>query len=133
MQPLSAHHQHRIHVNNEHDVIAMRQEVRQVARTLGLGLVEQAKIATAISAVARVMLVLCEGTMLTMRMTRQGDQSVLEITCAPVRWSGLTDLAQLEEQLNLANARLLVDEANLSERGGEPVLTLRMRLARSAR
>jgi hypothetical protein len=133
MQPLSAFHQHRIHVGNEHDVIAMRQEVRQVARTLGLGLVEQAKIATAISAVARAMLALCEGVLLTMRMGRQGDQCVLEIMCAPMRWSGPRDLVQLEDHLNLANARLLVDEANLSERGGEPALTLRMRLARSAR
>lgn len=133
MQSLPVLQHHQIRISNEHDVITMRQEVRQVAQSLGLGLIEQTKIATAISAVTRVMLTLCEGTLLTMRMARQGNQAVLEISCAPACWSELMDLAQLEEQLNLANARQLVDEATLSQSGGEPMLTLRIRLAQSVR
>ena len=45
-----------LQIRNEYDVVAMRQEVRQVARDLGLGLSQQAKIATAISTVARALI-----------------------------------------------------------------------------
>jgi hypothetical protein len=133
MQPLPTLPQHFICVSSEQDVITMRQEVRQVARSLGLGLIEQAKIATAISAVARVMLGLTKGTQFTMRMAGQGEHPALEILCRPTLWQASMSIALLEERLNLANARLLVDEATLSQQGGEPVLTLRMRLARHSR
>jgi hypothetical protein len=133
MQPLPPFPQHLICVSSEQDVITMRQEVRQVARSLGLGLIEQAKIATAISAVARVMLGLTKGTQFTMRMAGQGETPALEILCKPKLWQASMSIALLEERLNLTNARLLVDEAHMTQQSGEPVLTLRMRLARLSR
>ena len=119
-------------VSCEHDVIAMRQEVRQMARLLGLGLVEQAKIATAISGIARLLLGDSGGTVFTMRATGSGEQSALEISCTP-SFDAWMDTAYVEERLNLGNTRLLVDEARLSREADELVLTIRMRLARHAR
>jgi hypothetical protein len=119
-------------VHCEHDVITMRQEVRQMARLLGLGLVEQAKIATAISAVARVLLTLDCTTVFTMRATGQGEHSALEISCVPPFGSEPIDIGQLEQKLNLTSTRLLVDEASLSRDANDLVLILRMRLARQA-
>lgn len=122
----------RMQVSCEHDVIAMRQEVRQMARLLGLGLVEQAKIATAISGIARLLLGDGGGTVFTMRATGSGEQSALEISCTPL-FDTWMDTSYVEERLNLCNTRLLVDEARLSREANELVLTIRMRLARHVR
>lgn len=120
-------------VSNENDVIAMRQEVRHMARSVGLGLIEQAKIATAISAIARMFLEEDGGTEVTMRMIGMGEQSALEIACIPPCGASSEEMAHMEERLLLTNARLLVDEAKLSQDANHLVLTLRMRLMRPTR
>jgi hypothetical protein len=121
----------RIHMTTEYHVIAMRQEVRQITRTLGLGLAEQAKIATAMSTIARVLLVRNRSAVFTLQTIDQEAQAMLEIACAlgPVPVDG----TQPEPLLNLANIRLLVDEVLLSADAGEAILRVRMRLTRLAR
>jgi hypothetical protein len=105
----------------------MRQEVRRIARTLGLGLAEQAKIATAISTIARVLLARYRTAMFTLQTTNPDARPALEIACtlgpAPA------DGAQLEQMLHLADVRMLVDEVTLLFDTGEAILRMRMRLA----
>jgi hypothetical protein len=117
-------------MTTEYDVISMRQEVRQIARALGLGLAEQAKIATAMSTIARVLIGRNRSAMFTLQTINQEAQAALEIVCV----LGLAPLddTQLEQMWNLANVRLLVDEATLSRDAGEAVLRVRMRLTHLA-
>jgi hypothetical protein len=116
----------RIHVTTEYEVIAMRQEVRQMARILGLGLAQQAKIATAMTMLARILLAHNRSAMFTLQMIDQGAQAALEIVS--VLGPASVDGVQLEQMWNLADVRLLVDEAILSSDAGEAVLRVRMRL-----
>jgi hypothetical protein len=108
----------------------MRQEVRRVARALGLGLAEQAKIATAISTNARELLARYRGAMFTLQTTAQGTPPALEIDC--ILGPPPADGAQLEQMLSLGDVRLLVDEATLSYDTGAAILRVRMHLTRRA-
>jgi hypothetical protein len=119
-----------LQIRTEYDVVAMRQEVRQVARDLGLGLSQQAKIATAISTVARALIAAdCSATM-GMRMEEQAPRPALEIVCQLAVSQLSIDLAQLEQLLHFGEARALVDEASLALDGGGALLNLRMWLNR---
>ena len=119
-----------LQICNDYDVVAMRQEVRQVARDLGLGLSQQAKIATAISTIARALIAAnCSATM-GMRMDEQAPRPALEIICQLVVSQLMIDLAQLEQLLHFSEARALVDEASLALEGSGAVLSLRMWLNR---
>jgi hypothetical protein len=109
----------------------MRQEVRRMARTLGLGLAEQAKITTAISSIARVLLARYRSATFAIQTTAQGAPAALEIAC--MLGPAPADSTQLEQILHLADVRLLVDETTLSYDTGEAVLRLRMHLARPTR
>lgn len=121
---------HHICVITEYDVTIMRQEVRRIARILGFGLAEQAKIATAISTIARVLIARYRNALFALYRTAQGTPAALEIACmlgpSPVEDD------QLEQILNLADVRLLVDEATLSYDTGEAVLRIRMHVAHLA-
>jgi hypothetical protein len=119
-----------LQIRNEYDVVAMRQEVRQVARDLGMGLSQQAKIATAISTVARALIAAnCSATM-GMRTNDLASQPALEIVCQLALSQLPTDQAQLEELLHFSEARALVDEATLTFDGAGALLSLRMWLNR---
>jgi ABC-type ATPase involved in cell division len=123
-------HARHIQIRNEYDVVAMRQEVRQVARDLGLGLSQQAKIATAISTVARALIAAnCSATM-GMRLDDQASRPMLEIICQMDVGHLSVDLAQLEQLLSFSEARALVDEASLALDSGSATLCLRMSLIR---
>lgn len=108
----------------------MRQEVRQVARDLGLGLSQQAKIATAISTVARALIVANYSAKMGLRTDDLAPRPALEISCQLEVGQLMTDVAQLEELLHFGEARALVDEASLSLTGGGALFSLRMWLNR---
>jgi hypothetical protein len=119
-----------LQICNEYDVVAMRQEVRQVARELGLGLSQQAKIATAISTVARALIAANCSASMGMRMDDLASRPTLEIACQLAVGRLSIDLAQLEQLIHFAEARALVDEALLALDSGGAVLSLRMWLNR---
>jgi hypothetical protein len=121
----------RFYVTTDYDVTTVRQEVRQLARTLGLGLAQQAKITTAISTIARVMLARYRSALFVLQPTAQGVPAALEIAC--MLGSAPADGTQLEQVLPLADVRLLVDETTLSYDAGQAVLRLRMHLAPPSR
>ena len=100
-------------VHNDYDVVVMRQDVRQHARTLGLGLIQQAKIATAISAVARGTLALQQFATFSMQTAKRGSRQAFEIQCvAPFGTAGGSQ-TEIEQALHVQEARLLVDEIEL--------------------
>jgi hypothetical protein len=118
----------RFYVTTEYDVTTMRQEVRRLARALGLGLAQQAKITTAISSIARVLLSRYRGAVFALEPTAHGVPAALEITC--MLGPAPADGTQLEQVLPLAYVRLLVDETTLLDDAGQAVLCLRMHLVR---
>lgn len=113
-------------INNEYDVVAMRQDVREHARALGLGLIQQAKLATAISAVARAALVLHPQPTFTLQKTTHNTRPALEVACFAALNGAAAQQGQMEQALHLAEARLLVDEASLTLASDGARLTLRV-------
>src|SRR3954454_5444842 len=112
MQIISRVPPQRFIVTTDYDVATMRQEVRRKARTLGLGLAQQAKITTAISSIARVLLARYRSALFELETTARGTPAALEIACmlGPVPANGV----QLEQIVHLADVQLLVDETTLS-------------------
>ncbi len=131
MTQSTAQQLHQMIVRNDYDVVAMRQDVRQQARLLGLGLIHQAKLATAISAIARGLLAIHPSPVFTMQMTTEGPRRALEIACIAELGSSIGERTQLEEALHFEEARMLVDEASLALGNHEARLTLRMWLGNS--
>lgn len=111
-------------VSCEYDVIVLRQKVRQAARLLGFDLMKQAKMATAISTVARTLLG-GDGTLFHLHTSNNRIHPALEIWCISAR-SQAKDIAQLEQQLHLGDARSLVDQASLDQVADGTQLTLCM-------
>lgn len=116
-------------VSNDYDVVAMRQDVRQQARTLGLGLIQQAKLATAISAVARALLAIQQSTTFTMQTTTRGIRPALEIECVATIHPSSADATEMEQTFHMHEARLLVDETDIILQQNKAHLTLRVWLS----
>lgn len=114
----------RIVVSDERDVIALRQEVRQVARTLGMGLTRQARITAAITAVARELLGKTDGTTFIIQVIAHSTASALEISClSPFPPS---EKKYDEKALQFGEARSLADEAFCTPAEQGSLVTLRM-------
>lgn len=113
-------------VHNDYDVVVMRQDVRQHARTLGLGLIQQAKIATAISAVARGTLALQQLATFSMQTAKRGPRQAFEILCVAPLGTTNGNQTEIEQALHVQEARLLVDEIELIMEKSALQLTLRV-------
>ncbi|HEU4326014.1 MAG TPA: hypothetical protein VFS21_22940 [Roseiflexaceae bacterium] len=122
-----------VEVQSDRDVVTIRQDVRQQARTLGLGLAEQAKLAAAVGGVARALLALKGTAVFTIRTTGQGDRQALEVVCSAASCGWLLDLATAELELDVPAARMLVDETELTTVADRLLLTLRVVLAHHPR
>ena len=114
-----------VEVREEMDVVALRQEVRMLAQALGLGLTQQARVTAATSAVARGLLL--RGLVVTyqLRLAEHDARRALEVSCAPPHVDAEAGEAELEEQLNIHDARLLVDEVQVARVPSGARLTLR--------
>lgn len=123
MSPTSGPAMGQLVVSSDYDVVTIRQRVRQQARELGLGLIQQAKLASAISAVARHLLHDQPRAVFTIRTT-QGLVPALEVICEV---DLLAAVAPLATQLN--DLRLLVDEADLAREQDHARLILRVWLS----
>ena len=124
---------HQMLITSDHDVIMMRQEVRQLGRQVGLGLIEQARITTAISTVARQLLALESTPVFAAAALTDSAHTGVEVVCHP-RLPALDGVAALAEQVHFADARLLVDEAEIIAGPGGVRLVLRiwLRVSRGA-
>jgi hypothetical protein len=125
MQTPSAPHPQSLLVDDEYSVITVRRRVREVARELGLGTTQQAKITTATSMVARGMLLSNWSGVVTIQQAQQGARSVLEISCSGSE-SQIGAQPESSDVMGYGEARRFVDEARLSWAAGKPTLTLRM-------
>jgi len=112
------------------DVVVMRQHVRHLARDLGLTLSQQAKIATAISTVARALVAVDGSTTVQLWVDDAPPHPALAITCRFQSSHQFDDLAYLEQVLRFDDVRMLVDEAALSPDAQGGLLSLRMWLRR---
>jgi hypothetical protein len=123
-------HPSQVPIKTDYDVVIMRQHVRHLARDLGLALSQQAKIATAISTVARALVVMNCSTTIWMRTEDISSRPALVLTCSlPVKQIP-NDLTQLEHQLQFGAARALVDGATIRFDGNGALLSLHMWLSR---
>jgi hypothetical protein len=130
MRTPSGAHPRQLQIKTEYDVVAMRQEVRQMARDLGLGLSQQAKIATAIGTITRALIAAHYSTTMRMHIDDTAPRPALELSCYLVVKVLPEDLVQLEQSLHFGEARALVDEATLSLDSNGALLSLRMWLSR---
>ncbi len=121
MQPLSSPQPQNLYVNAEHDIISLRQAVRQMARGVGLGLPEQARITAAISEVARAFLLNGGTARFIIQVTDHNPHPALEVVCV------LPFAAHANQtSYSLSEACALVDEANLAVFNDGMPLILRM-------
>ncbi len=71
----------RIPVTNDMDIVTTRMEAREIARKMGFGIVDQARIATAVSELTRnIVLYAGEGTV-TIHPIVSGERSGIEVIC----------------------------------------------------
>jgi hypothetical protein len=113
-----------VRIQTDYDVVTLRQHVRQLARSLGMGLREQAKISTALSIIARAQLESSSNTIFTIVVDTQGAQAMLQIACVPASTSESSDLARIEQSSYIAEARLLIGDLTLSQETRRLVLKL---------
>lgn len=121
---------------SEQDVVRTRQLVRQEAARLGFKLVDQTKLVTAASELARNALVYAGGGTVTLESTDNGSKTTLQLTFED-NGPGIPDVeAALRDGfssgtglgLGLGGSRRLVEEFELASRSGEGT---RVRIARS--
>jgi hypothetical protein len=112
------------------DMIALRQAVRQTSRAVGLGPAQQARMTAAISEVARALLTGRGGGLFTIRLDmRVSARPVLEVACEaqPGDHDATNNIYQ---SAVVAEARALVDEAQVEFADPGPQLMMRMWIGR---
>ena len=123
MIPLASVQGDQIMVIDEYDVIVMRQMVRQMARQNRARLAQQARITSAISGVARELIE--QGlSVLFYMLVSEGDRLALEVRCLPQVDRSRAARLNFEHNVNIKEARRLVDETILEFSDGCPQLTL---------
>jgi serine/threonine-protein kinase RsbT len=117
-------------VNSNSDVVMVRQHVRTAAVGVGLSLVDQTKIVTAASELARNALVYAGGGQVRIEIVRNGVRQGLRLTFSD-DGPGIPDIQQALTDgwttggglgLGLSGSRRLVDEFDLRSAPGEGTL-----------
>jgi serine/threonine-protein kinase RsbT len=118
----------RIQITNDLDIVAARVEGRNLAKEIGFGVIDQARIATAISELARnVVLYAHSGEIILNRRRQSPDGRVgLQIICTD-HGPGIQDLDQIldcrqlptpELGMGLPGTRRLMDEFEIETKPG---------------
>jgi hypothetical protein len=126
MQTVTLPSVQRMLVHDEHDVISLRQSVRQMARAAGLGLPKQARITAAISEIARMLLLNGSDVQFTLRVCLNEPRPALEVSC---RLPGMIADSAADPSGHtplLGEACSLVDEWSPAQIQAGTLLTLRM-------
>ncbi|MEU1731246.1 anti-sigma regulatory factor [Streptosporangium sp. NPDC020145] len=117
-------------VNGNSDVVLVRQHVRTVAVDVGLSLVDQTKVVTAASELARNALVYAGGGQVRVEIVHNGLRKGLRLTFSD-EGPGIPDIEQALTDgwttggglgLGLGGSRRLVDEFDLKSAPGEGTL-----------
>jgi serine/threonine-protein kinase RsbT len=70
-----------ISINNDLDIVTARLEARDLARRIGFGIIDQARIATVVSELARNVVLYAEHGQVTLNRLNARDRVGLEILC----------------------------------------------------
>ena len=120
-------------VQNELDVVNLRQIVRQITRVLGMDLSRQAKITAAISAIARACVLDKHVALFTVQCSQISVEPVLEIICLVTIQNQLINQEGLEQRLHFHETRTLVDECSMHFSNNVAHLKIRMHLEKPDR
>ena len=105
-------------VGSELDVVAARVEGRNLAREMGFGVIDQARIATVVSELARNIVLYAGEGQITLGRIRQGERTGIQVICQD-QGPGIEDLDTVmesgepeahEEGMGLPGAKRLMDE-----------------------
>lgn len=112
----------RIPVNNDLDIVSARVEGRNMARALGFGVIDQARIATAISELARNVILYAERGEVELEMVEADGRRGIQIVCRD-RGPGIADVELVMQDgystqrglgMGLPGTRRLMDEFEIS-------------------
>ena len=114
-------------IRSDLDIVSARVEGRDMAKALGFGTIDQARIATAISELARnIVLYAGEGTV-TLRLIERGIKKGVEIVCED-HGPGIADVSVVMQDgystsrglgMGLPGAKRLMDEFEITSRVGQ--------------
>ena len=111
-------------IQNEFDIVTARQLCRDYARSIGLGLAQQAKLTAAISAVSRSFYLADSSVYVTFKVMnehpRVGLSVIYESQATPANEKELNELLQMDA------VQKLVDAASITTSGQRATLTLSM-------
>jgi len=119
--------QETLQVRKSHDMIMVRQRARELAVKLGFSLVNQTKLVTAVSELARNMLDWGGGGIVRIEVLNSGDRQGLRLTFED-RGPGIADLELAMKDgysggaglgLGLGGAKRLVDEFEITSKPGK--------------
>jgi serine/threonine-protein kinase RsbT len=93
-----------IDINNELDIVSARVEGRNMAKTLGFGVIDQARIATAISELARNVVLYTDGGQILLEAIEKDGRQGIQIVCR-------------DEGPGIADIDLVMQDGYSSQRG----------------
>ncbi len=113
-------------IRSDLDIVSARVEGRDMAKALGFGTIDQARIATAISELTRnIVLYAGEGTV-TIRPVERGPRKGLEVVCED-RGPGIEDINMVMQDgystsrglgMGLPGAKRLMDDFEIESKAG---------------
>lgn len=116
----------RVSINNDLDIVAARVEGRNLAQEMGFGSIDQARIATVISELARNVVLHAHCGQILMEQIKVGERVGMQIVCED-QGPGMSDLDQILEvdevseklsHMGLAGAKRLMDELEIESQVG---------------
>lgn len=116
-----------LNVQNDRDVIVCRNRVKEVAVKIGMGLVNQTKLITAVSELARNMLIYGGGGNVLMEVVLRGREQGVKLTFQD-RGPGIADIAKAMQDgfttgksmgMGLPGAKRLVSEFSIESTVGK--------------
>jgi serine/threonine-protein kinase RsbT len=116
----------RVSINSDLDIVAARVEGRNLARTMGFGVIDQARIATAISELARNVVLYADAGQIILTPLEQDGKRGLRIVCED-RGPGIEDVDLVMRNgyssmqglgMGLPGTRRLMDEFEIKSRVG---------------
>jgi serine/threonine-protein kinase RsbT len=115
-----------IPIKNDLDIVAARVEGRNLAKDMGFGIIDQARLATAITELARNVVLYAHAGQLTVRRIQVDDKVGIEILCED-EGQGIADVervmrgddsAKHAEGMGLPGTKRLMDEFEIESQPG---------------
>ena len=107
-------------LDNQQDVVLVRQRARQISAALGFGLQDQVRVATAVSEVARALTQAGPGRRATFTLVEDTRQPQLQVTIGGGAQVALGDNDMLPE-VAIVNAHRLMDSCEVQRAPGQPL------------